>query len=143
MKQKVAVSFSKSVLQLSSNGENVNVLPKLGESTENSIGLLLHRPKRKMRQNKLNIRLYGYILYSNMRIKLSEKYKDERETICNKILEILDLDENNSILLFDLEKDITKQNLILDMKEEIRKYFAVSCLTPFTPNATCKRPYVL
>ena len=95
-----------------------------------------------MRQNKLNIRLYGYILYSNMRIKLSEKYKDERETICNKILEILDLDENNSILLFDLEKDITKQNLILDMKEEIRKYFAVSCLTPFKPNATCNRPYV-
>ena len=41
MKQKVAVSFSKSVLQLSFNGENVNVLPKLGESTENSIGLLL------------------------------------------------------------------------------------------------------
>ena len=55
-----------------------------------------------MRQNKLNIRLCSYILYSNMRIKLSEKYKDERETICNKILEILDLDENNSILLFDL-----------------------------------------
>jgi len=95
-----------------------------------------------MRQNKLNIRLYSYILYSNMRIKLSEKYKDERETICNKILEILDLDENSSILLFDLEKDITKQNLILDMKEEIRKYFAVSCLTPFKSNATCNRPYV-
>jgi hypothetical protein len=33
-----------------------------------------------------------------MRVKLSEKYKDERETICNKILEILDLDENNSFL---------------------------------------------
>ena len=55
-----------------------------------------------MRQNKLNIRLYGYILYSNMRVKLSEKYKNERENICNNILEILDLDDNNSILLFDL-----------------------------------------
>lgn len=44
-----------------------------------------------MRQNKLNIRLY----YSNMRVKLSEKYKSERENICNRILEILDLDEKN------------------------------------------------
>ena len=29
-----------------------------------------------MRQNKLNIRIYDYIIYSNMCVKLSEKYKD-------------------------------------------------------------------
>ena len=45
------------------------------------MNIILHRPKRKMRQNKLNIRLYGYILYSNMRIKLSEKYKDETNKV--------------------------------------------------------------
>jgi len=28
------------------------------------------------------------------------------------------------------------------MKEEIRKYFAVSCLTPYTQNVTRNRPYV-
>jgi hypothetical protein len=77
-----------------------------------------------------------------MRVKLSEKYQKQREDICNKILEILDLDHNNSILLYDLEKDLIKQNAILDMKDEIKQYFAVSCLTPFKPNATCKRPYI-
>ena len=82
-----------------------------------------------MRQNKLNIRLYGYIIYSNMRVKLSEKYKNERENICNKILEILDLDEKNSFLLVDLDNDTEKQKAILDMKDEIKKYFAVSCLS--------------
>jgi hypothetical protein len=95
-----------------------------------------------MRQNKLNIRLYGYIIYSNMRVKLSEKYKDERENICNRIIEILDLDENNSFLLNDLDNDTDKQNAILDMKDEIKKYFAVSCLSSFKPNAKCKRPHI-
>lgn len=52
-----------------------------------------------------------------MRVKLSEKYKDERDTICNKILEILDLDENISFLLNDLDNDTDKQNAILDMKK--------------------------
>jgi len=30
-----------------------------------------------------------------MRVKLSDKFKDEREDICNKLIEILDLDEKN------------------------------------------------
>ena len=50
-----------------------------------------------------------------MREKLSIKYYTEREEICNKIVSILELDENNSILLCDLEKDVEKQNKILDM----------------------------
>ena len=40
------------------------------------------------------------------------------------------------------ENDTDKQTKILDMKDEIQKYFAVSCLSPFKPNATCKRPYI-
>jgi hypothetical protein len=77
-----------------------------------------------------------------MRVKLSEKYQIQREEICNKLIQILQLDNNNSFLLNDLDNDIEKQNLILEMKDEIKKYFAVSCLTPFKPNATCKRPYI-
>ena len=77
-----------------------------------------------------------------MRVKLSEKFKDEREEICNKLIEILDLDENNSFLLNDLDNDTDKQNAILDMKDEIKKCFAVSCLSSFKPNATCKRPHI-
>ena len=81
-------------------------------------------------------------IYATMSMKRSIKYKEEREAVCDKLIEILNLDENNSILLYDLENDIEKQQAILDMKDEIKKYFAVSCLTPFKPNKTCKRPYI-
>ena len=77
-----------------------------------------------------------------MRVKLSVKYQNEREDICNRLIHILELDENHSILLCDLEKDVEKQTKILGMKDEIKKYFAVSCLSPYKPNATCKRPYI-
>jgi hypothetical protein len=77
-----------------------------------------------------------------MRIKLSERFKNEREEICNKLIEILQLDNNNSFLLNDLDNDIEKQNTILCMKDEIKKYFAVSCISAFKPNFECKRPYL-
>ena len=77
-----------------------------------------------------------------MRIKLSEKYKNEREDICNKIITILELDENKSFILCELDNDIEKQNKILEMKKDIQKYFSVSCISSFRPNFDCKRPYL-
>jgi len=77
-----------------------------------------------------------------MRTKLCEKYKNEREEICKKIIDILKLDSNNSFLLSDFDADIEKQNAILDMKEEIQKYFACSQISSFKPNFDCKRPYL-
>jgi hypothetical protein len=77
-----------------------------------------------------------------MRQKLSDKYQAEREAVCNKIIGILELDENNSILLCDLEKDLVKQQKILDMKAEIQQYFACSTISSFKPNFECKRPYL-
>lgn len=47
-----------------------------------------------------------------MRIKLSEKYQNEREYICNKIIIILGLNEDNTFLLCELDDDIEKQNKI-------------------------------
>ena len=52
-----------------------------------------------------------------MRIKLCEKYQLEREEICKKILNILELNEDNSFLLCELEKNIEKQNKIIELKE--------------------------
>ena len=37
-----------------------------------------------------------------MRTKLSERYQTEREDICKRIIEILELDSNNSFILFEL-----------------------------------------
>jgi hypothetical protein len=77
-----------------------------------------------------------------MRIKLSEKYLTEREEICNKIISILGLKEDNTFLLCELDEDIEKQNKIIDLKEEIQKYFACSTISSFKPNFECKRPYL-
>jgi len=77
-----------------------------------------------------------------MRIKLSEKYQSEREEICSKIISILELKEDGTFLLCDLDADLEKQNKLLDMKEEIQKYFACSTISSFKPNFECKRPYL-
>jgi hypothetical protein len=54
-----------------------------------------------------------------MRIKLSEKFQTEREDICNEIITILDLDNDKSFLLYELDEDNEKQNKILNLKEKI------------------------
>ncbi len=77
-----------------------------------------------------------------MRIKLSEKFINERDEICKKIISILNLDQDGCILLSDLDLDIDKQNKIIELKEEIKKYFAVSTISSFKHNFECKRPYL-
>lgn len=76
-----------------------------------------------------------------MRKQLQTKYHAEREDICNTLITILELDEKHSILFSDLENDVEKQTKILDMKNEIQKYFARNCFSPYNPSG-CKRPYV-
>ncbi len=63
-------------------------------------------------------------------VKLSIKYKDEREAICNKIIEIV----GTEFLLCDLDADIEKQQAILALKDEIAKYFAISSICSFKPS---------
>jgi hypothetical protein len=77
-----------------------------------------------------------------MRVKLSVQYQTEREDICKRLIEILELDEDHSFVVHDLDMDTDKQNKILDMKDEIKKCFAVSDLTAFKPNFECKKPYL-
>jgi len=77
-----------------------------------------------------------------MRVKLSEKYQIQREEICNKLIQILQLDDDNCFLLYELDNDIEKQSRILEMKNEIKKYFAVSNISVFKPKYDCKKPYI-
>lgn len=77
-----------------------------------------------------------------MRVKLSEKYKQEREEICNKLIDILDLDNDKSFLLNEIDNNNIKQQSIINMKDEIKKYFAVSTISSFKPNFECNRPYL-
>jgi hypothetical protein len=77
-----------------------------------------------------------------MRLKLSDKYVLQREELCNKILTILAIDDRNYFLLCDLDADTDKQQQLLNLKDEIKTYFACSTISTFKPNFKCKRPYL-
>ena len=77
-----------------------------------------------------------------MRAKNAELYYDERERICTRLIDILQLDQNNTFLLKDLDEDIEKQQDILNLKDDIRQVFCVSKLAPYKA-AECKRPYII
>ena len=67
-----------------------------------------------------------------MRTKLSETYNNEREEICKTIITILNLDDDNSFLLYELDDNIEQQNKILELKDTIRQYFTVSNISSYT-----------
>ena len=58
-----------------------------------------------------------------MRLK-SELYKNEQINLSNKIINILQLDDNNQIILYNLEQDEEKINKIMELIPELRKYFS-------------------
>jgi len=58
-----------------------------------------------------------------MRLK-SELYQKEQSNILDKIIEIIDLDENNQITLYSLDNNISKQNKIMSLIPDIRKYYS-------------------
>jgi hypothetical protein len=72
-------------------------------------------------------------------IKLSEKYKKEREEICNKIIELV----GTEFLLANLDDNQELQQKIRDLKPDIQKYYAVSSLAVFRSNfPVVKRDYL-
>jgi hypothetical protein len=77
-----------------------------------------------------------------MRIKRSEKYNAERESICTQLIRLLELDDTHGFLLSDLDDNVEKQNKIVEMKPEIKKVFECSNISAFKPNFECKRPYL-
>ena len=56
-----------------------------------------------------------------MRLK-SELYKKEQIELMNKIIQILDLDEKGTTTLYELDTSKEKQNKILELIPNIRKY---------------------
>lgn len=73
------------------------------------------------------------------RIKLSEKYHNEREELCKKLINIV----GTEFILCDLDNNIEKQASIIGLKDEIQHCFAVSAISSFKPNITeVKRDYL-
>ena len=91
---------------------------------------------KPFQNSHINI-LKEYVYIYNMRIKKSEKYTNEREDIINRALEILRLDEDKSFILYEIDKDIEKQNRIIELVIDIKRYFASSYW-----NGNTVRPYL-
>ena len=76
-----------------------------------------------------------------MRLK-SELYKKEQEEICDKIIEILDLSETNTITLYELDNDKEKQEKIIELISDIRKYFSFNSIKAVGEPHRIKRPWL-
>lgn len=75
-----------------------------------------------------------------MRLK-SELYKNERFDIMNKVINILKLDNDNSIVLYNLDNDKTKQDEINNLIPDIKKYFCKSAIKSLRYPEEVKRVY--
>jgi hypothetical protein len=69
-------------------------------------------------------------------------YEKEQDDIINKIITILNLDNENSIVLYNLDNDINKQNKILELIPNIRKYFSFTNSVGASEPDKAKRPYI-
>lgn len=76
-----------------------------------------------------------------MRLK-SELYKKEQENIVDKIIKILDLENNNKYTLYQLDNNFDIQNKILELIPEIRKYYSFNGIKAVGDPTKIKRPYL-
>ena len=76
-----------------------------------------------------------------MKLK-SELYKIEQYEICDKIIDILELDNDKSITLYELDNDKVKQQKILDLISDIRKYFSFGSIVGASEPENTKRPWL-
>lgn len=76
-----------------------------------------------------------------MRYK-SELYKKEQTDLSFQIIDILGLDIDNQITLYALDNDINKQNQIMNMLPELRKYFAFKNMCGIESPEKLKRPWL-
>ncbi len=72
----------------------------------------------------------------------SSLYAKEQEDISNKLIKILNLDEENSITLYELDNNIEKQNKINNLIPDIKKYFNYMNVISITYPDRCKRKYL-
>ena len=74
-------------------------------------------------------------------IKKQIKYKKEQEDTLNKLLEILNYNNDYTFYLYDLDNKIELQESIITLSDDIKKYYpACSCIG--VNGQKCIRPYL-
>lgn len=81
-------------------------------------------------------------LITNIMRHKNKLYQKEQNDIMNKIINILQLDKENSILLYDLDNDESKKQKIMDLIPDIRKYFTYDCIPGVRNPEQTKRAYL-
>lgn len=72
-------------------------------------------------------------------IRKSVKYAKERNETINELFNILDLDDANSFILYELDRDVEKQKKIMNLLQPFRRYFDVA---GSTYQQKGRRPYL-
>lgn len=76
-----------------------------------------------------------------MKLK-KELYKKEQNDILNQLVDILDINNNPTFILYELDNDTQKQQQIIDLIPNIRKYFSLSNVRGIKNPETLKRPWL-
>jgi hypothetical protein len=74
-------------------------------------------------------------------IKKQLKYKNEQEKLLNKLLEILNYNNDYTFYLYDLDNKKELQESIIGLSDDIIKYYPSSICTGIN-GKNCKRPYL-
>ncbi len=74
--------------------------------------------------------------------KKTELYGKQQDEIIQKLIEILDLDGDDSITLYELENDKVKINKIMDLIPDIRMFFTFGNIVGVSEPENVKRPWL-
>tara|TARA_B100000315_G_C14099220_1_gene372922 strand:+ start:83 stop:424 length:342 start_codon:yes stop_codon:yes gene_type:complete len=76
-----------------------------------------------------------------MRLK-SELYKKEQNDIVNELIDILSLNDTDTLTLYELDNDEEKQNEIMSLIPKIRKYYSFNNIRGVGEPEKIKRPWL-
>jgi len=75
--------------------------------------------------------------------KQVHKYKEQRNNVLYQMFQILGINEHNNMFsLHKIDEDIEKQSHILNLENDIKKYFLCGEWTCFKRKSTCKRRWL-
>lgn len=69
-------------------------------------------------------------------------YKNEQNLLIDQLIEILELDENNQITLYELDNNKEKTDKIMALVPNMRKYFSFSSIIGLESPEQVKRPWL-
>lgn len=74
--------------------------------------------------------------------KKTELYKKEQDDIIEKLIQLLELDEQKSTTLYELDNNKVKTDAIMKMIPTIRKFFSSSKITGISEPDKLGRPWL-